>query len=105
MCKKCMSFDHFLKKALSEDYSMSQILNEHIVLEDKGQTYIPLIGDVCYRFKRESKEKFFKDKLACRLFLIILPFLRKKAKVSIEQDILSELETVAQYYMSTMHLV
>jgi hypothetical protein len=64
ICQHCMSFDHFQKKARAEGRSDEEINSMNITLKTKGQTYSPLIGDPCYRFKRQSKEKFFKNKVA-----------------------------------------
>jgi len=98
-CINCMSFDHFSKKAEEEGYTPEEIASGNkITLKTKGQTYSPLIGDVCYRFKRESKEKFFKDRIACKIFLASSHHLRTQLKKKLDRDVLTELETVAHFF-------
>jgi len=48
-----------------------------IVLKKKNQTYSPLIGDPCYRYNREAKEIFFKNRVACKVFLGTIPYLKR----------------------------
>lgn len=98
-CTTCMSFDHFTFKAREEGYSTDDFTSgKKIILKTKNQTYSPLIGDVCYRFKRESKERFFRNRIARSIFLATLPHLRSEFKKRVEKDVLNELEEVANYF-------
>ena len=104
-CTTCMSFDHFTLKAKEEGYSTDDITSgTKITLQTKNQTYSPLIGDVCYRFKRESKERFFRNRIARRIFLATLPHLRCQMKKKVEREVLNELEVVAKYFEDHIQL-
>lgn len=65
-----MSYDHY-KKLLNEPPKKRVALTS----SKKYKTYFPLIGDVCYRFKRQALEQFFADSIACRVFLALCPYL------------------------------
>jgi len=59
-----MSYDHFKAK---NNADMEAAPKKPAFKEN--QRYIEIIGDPCYRFKRISKEIFFKNPLYRRVFL------------------------------------
>jgi hypothetical protein len=45
------------------------------LIEFDDMAYYKLMGDVCYRYKRISKEEFFNNPYLCGLFLQSAPYL------------------------------
>eukprot|EP00347_Sterkiella_histriomuscorum_P016023 403354787 len=44
--------------------------------KSQNKQFSKLIGNVCYRFTRKSKEKFFKNKISSMVFLEAIPYLQ-----------------------------
>jgi len=93
-----MSYDHFCVKARAEGYTEEQIEAGNIILTEKDQTYNTLIGDPCYRFKRESKESFFIDRICRGIFLAAVPHLETLVRLKIEKAVLKELKESAEQW-------
>ena len=57
--KKCKSKDH-----TEEEHGLND------------ENYIPLVGDPCYRYSRQVKERFFNNQACSYLFLKAVPYLK-----------------------------
>eukprot|EP00347_Sterkiella_histriomuscorum_P023323 403335089 len=80
--KHCMSYDH-IKNTKSKRFMK--------------KNYSKLLGNVCYRYSRLSKEKFFLNKVCNFLFRLAIPYLKKyinenfKKNVEQHQEVLNTL--------------
>lgn len=92
MSKVCMCYDHYLAKG-KQQYGLSEeeLLSTIVSFKKGTQTYVPLIGDPCYRYKRISKETFFRDFRCRRAFIHAYSYLRSKCHCSQEREALEEL--------------
>ena len=48
--------------------------------------YFPIVGDICYRYSREAKERFFEDEGCCFLFLKSMSYLQDQAKKEVKKN-------------------
>lgn len=104
-CTQSISFDHYISKGKEAGIAEATLKEMNVILTvvskrniSKKQRYVSLIGDPCYRYKREAKEAFFKNCLARRLFLLIVPELRKQVHNTKEEPILEELIDSAKLF-------
>lgn len=58
------------------------------------KNYSKLLGNVCYRYSRLSKEKFFLNSVCDFLFRLALPYLRKYITENFKKNVELHLEVV-----------